>query len=144
MASTARSASSTLFWRNKLRSPISRLGQYADIQQILDACIASGGEGTVDLPDHGKAMHWRHRAYTFRKKYAEAVHPSPSPYDALTFKKVGETEAFVRIARMGYVNAVFKPSNNLPAAQLRPAVAEDDDLLEFAKNLSTKLDGDIS
>jgi hypothetical protein len=42
------------------------LGQYSDVRAVLDAAIAAGG-GRYTLKSRGAAIHWRARAYAFRK-----------------------------------------------------------------------------
>ena len=64
-------------------SKANRLGVYADVRQVLDAALASGG-GKLQCATHGEAVHWRQRAYRFRKLYAEQLGPKGmSEYDVL-------------------------------------------------------------
>lgn len=114
------------------RKATPRLSLYQDVQAILDQALVSGG-GEVTLPNYGQAVHWRHRAYKFRKMYAEAH--ANSPYDLLTFKKVEEGENVVRIVKSAQA-AVFKPAEGIvPIA----TSDDDDELLNFAKGLGDDL-----
>lgn len=117
-----------------------RLGLYTDVRAVLDAALAAGG-GSVTLPTHGDAIHWRHRAYKFRKVYAET---SPlSPYDALTMPKIPKDSCVVEIKKTA-PPAVFTPAEGetpLPLEVETPeAAAETDELLRHALDLSKDLD----
>lgn len=108
-----------------------RLGMYADIKEVLDAALASDG-GTYHLPTHGKAVHWRQRAYRFRKLFAETIPAGqPSPYDKLVLKKVPPNSATVRIV-LREIEGTFQP-NREAAAPL------EDDLLSEALKLAEEL-----
>lgn len=114
---------------------------YEDVKTILDAALAANG-GTFELATHGKAVHWRQRAYKFRKLYAE-VHgvKTASKYDRLTLRKIAEGSSTVVISIMAEnMRGVFTPSdpNFVP-----PGEVADDDLLNFAENLAKKIQGEI-
>lgn len=112
-----------------------RLGMYADVQQILDAALASEG-GEYTLSTYGKAVHWRQRAYKFRKLYAEVHHAkSISPYDSLMMPRVEEGSSTVHII-MRQLDGEFKP-NKEPTEQ---APIGDDDLLDIAQDFADKLE----
>lgn len=115
---------------SKKRSRPNRLGMYEDIREVLDGAIEAGG-GTYELETHGKAVHWRHRAYTFRKLFAEIHYPTPSKYDVLSFKKIPD-ESNVVVIVIGQQRGVFTPANAAP-----PVLAEKkaDLMLEAAKEL---------
>lgn len=119
-----------------------RLGMYEDVRAVLDAALKSGG-GDYELPDYGKAVWWRQRAYTFRKLYADIQYPTPSPYDTLSFKKVEEGGAVVKIV-VGQQRGIFRPANApLPVLQTKEvdplqAVAD-----ELARNLGLNPDEDV-
>jgi len=84
----------------RTKSPANRLGMYAEVRQILDAALANGG-GRYECPTHGQAVHWRQRAYKFRKLYAETMATSDSfsmsPYDRLTMPQIPEDSSTVII-----------------------------------------------
>lgn len=110
------------------------LAMYSDIQRVLDAALAAGG-GTYRCPAHGTAVHWRQRAYAFRKLFRETMSAHHSPYDTLTFKKVEEGSCEVIIAVIE-TPGKFIPNNEAPAP-------EEDELLAEAQALAEKLDGGI-
>jgi len=99
-----------------------RLGLYADVQEILDAALASGG-GEFTLESYGKAVHWRQRAYQFRKLFAQTL-ASKSKYDTLTLPRIpdGSCTVVINIVKQP---GVFKPNT--------PGI--DEDALEAAKQL---------
>lgn len=113
-----------------------RLGVYADVRAILDTALAHGG-GTFTAPDHGAAVHWRQRAYRFRKAYAETLSPQAmSPYDVLVLPRLAEdsNEVVINIRQVG---GVFTPAND----GLAPT--SNDELLEAAEALAKRLEGSI-
>ncbi len=112
-----------------------RLAMYDDIREVLDAALSSGG-GEYELPDHGKAVHWRQRAYMFRKLYAEKVDPR-SPYDRLTFRRVPPESSTVIIA-MQSQKGIFRPGAGPPLPLTTEA--PDIDLLSEAEALLAKID----
>ena len=117
-----------------MRKQVSRLGMYQDVREILDAALASGG-GQVELPSHGQAVHWRHRAYKFRKIYAETVDPQ-SPYDRLTFRVVDADSSTVVIKSIG------QPARFTPAEGQPPVVPQElsgDGLFDLAQDLLKKI-----
>lgn len=115
-----------------------RLGLYADVQQILDAALASNG-GTYQCETYGQAVHWRQRAYQFRKLFAD-LHGAKqaSAYDRLTLPRIHEGETCVHILVRKQVGT-FTP-NEAPTEQLPPV---DDDLLAEAEALAARLSGNI-
>src|SRR5688572_30098189 len=56
---------------------------YTDIQAVLDAAKARGTVTYMVYEDHGTAVNWRHKAYSFRKALIRAAQ-----------RKVGMTEGF--------------------------------------------------
>jgi len=112
----------------------SRLGIYADVRAVLDAALEHGG-GTFTAPDHGAAIHWRQRAYRFRKLYAETLGPrAMSPYDILVLPRLanGSNEVIIKVRQM---EGTFTPAGDV----LTPA-AGDDELLEAAEALRKRLE----
>lgn len=108
-----------------------RLGMYADVRAVLDAAIAANG-GTFSLADHGKAVHWRQRAYKFRKLFAETT--SSSPYDALTLPVIPPESSTVVIRLIGQPG-IFTPADPTATLPDKP----DDELLKTALDLAKDL-----
>lgn len=109
-----------------------RLGMYADVKEILDAALAHSG-GSYQLSDYGKAVHWRQRAYKFRKLFAETLRAGElSPYDRLTIPRIEEGSNAVVIV-LQTTSGTFTP--NASAAPTEPA----DDLLDEAMALAERL-----
>lgn len=110
-----------------------RLGMYADIRAVLDAALAAGG-GTFACETHGAAVHWRQRAYRFRKLYAETLGPKTmSPYDVLVLPRL-EPEGCEVTITIRQTAGVFTPANDAPTSN--------DELMEAAKELRRKLEGE--
>lgn len=122
------------------RTRPNRLGQYADVKEILDQCLQSNG-GTYTLPTHGKAVHWRHRAYRFRKLFAETLGPKQmSPYDRLTMPVVPSDSCDV-VIRSQTVTGTFVPNISSIEPMLEVARGEDDDpLLAIAADIASKIE----
>jgi hypothetical protein len=121
-----------------------RLGMYDDVRQILDAALSSGG-GSFELPTHGKAVHWRQRAYKFRKLYAQTLASddsfSMSPYDRLTLPMIPDDSSTV-IINIREVVGTFTP-NREPYAPTDVPVPGDD-LFEAAQSIAQKIkDGEL-
>ena len=112
-----------------------RLGMFADLVPILDAALAANG-GTYCLPSHGAAVHWRQRAYKFRKMYAE-TYGGASKYDTLTLPRIEPEQSHV-VIKVNQPAGVFSPNN--PVAVLDEAF--DDDLLGAAEAFAKRLTGD--
>lgn len=112
-----------------------RLGMFADVKEILDAALAANG-GTYSLPTPGAAVHWRHRAYTFRKKFAESLPANTlSPYDRLSLPKLEKGQTEVRIV-VREASGTFTPNEVAEQAS--------DPLLDEALALASKLnEGDV-
>jgi len=96
-----------------------RLGLYADVKQILDAALASNG-GEFILSTHGEAVHWRQRAYRFRKAYAAAY--GHSPYDILTLPRIDVLSKVVKI-EVQHSKGIFRPAD-APQSDIDEAAAE--------------------
>jgi hypothetical protein len=116
-----------------------RLGMYDDVRQILDTALASGG-GSFDLPTHGLAVHWRQRAYKFRKLYAEILASdkslSMSPYDRLTMPQIPDDSSTV-VINVREVIGTFTP-NREPYAPIEVA-APGDELFDVARDIAKKI-----
>ena len=114
-----------------------RLGMYADVRAVLDSALAAGG-GTFMCESHGAAVHWRQRAYRFRKLYAETLGPrAMSPYDVLVLPRLPEDGCEVVIT-IRQTAGVFTPANDAQAP------TSNDELLEAAEELRRKLEGGLS
>ncbi len=115
-----------------MRNPTKTLAMYHDIQRVLDAAIASAG-GIFRCETHGRAVHWRQRAYKFRKLYRDLVNQQNSPYDTLTFREIGPKENFVTIA------VIETPGEFIPNNPADAPAPVDDELLAEALRIA----GDI-
>ena len=104
---------------------------YTDVREILDAALRSGG-GEFTLATHGAAIHWRQRAYKFRKLFAETV-AKDSPYDGLTLPQIPAESSTVLI-KLRAQRGTFVPLGE-PVAE----PGDDDGLLDAALNLAKDL-----
>lgn len=84
------------------------LAGYADVKQIFDSALASGG-GKYRLVTPGAAVHWRQRAYTFRKYYRE-TYPDDGRYEQLTMR-IEDTTIILEPVR---VVGTFIPAEGTP------------------------------
>ena len=122
-------------------SPSQIATQFADVKQLLDQCLEHGG-GAFTAKSSGAAVHFRQRAYTFRKKYREAMDPAASPYDRLTIKKLAKGASRVEIEVIK-LDGVFEPGTGGPVrVDPIPDLAGDDELMRAALALREKLDLD--
>jgi hypothetical protein len=116
-----------------------RLGMYDDVRQILDAALASGG-GEFALTTYGQAVHWRQRAYKFRKLYAETLASDKSlamsPYDRLTMPRIDEGSNVV-VIKVREIVGTFTP-NREPYNAVEVPVAGDD-LFDVARDIAAKI-----
>jgi len=111
-----------------------RLGMYADIRSVLDAALAAGG-GTFTCESHGAAVHWRQRAYKFRKLFAETLGPrAMSPYDVLVLPRLDASSCEVIIG-IRQTAGTFTPAND----GLAPTT--NDDLMEAAEAVRRRIEG---
>lgn len=118
-------------------SKANRLGMYADVRSVLDAALAAGG-GTFMCETHGAAVHWRQRAYRFRKLYAETLGPrAMSPYDVLVLPRLADDSCEVVIT-IRQSAGVFTPADGAMAP------TSNDELLEAAEELRRKLEGGVA
>lgn len=109
-----------------------RLGMYADVRAVLDSALAAGG-GTFLCDSHGAAVHWRQRAYRFRKLYAETIGPlAMSPYDILVMPRLPDDgcEVVITIRQSA---GVFTPAGDA----LAPTT--NDELFEAAEAVARRL-----
>lgn len=110
-----------------------RLGMFADIRAVLDQALACGG-GTFQCPTHGAAVHWRQRAYRFRKLYAETLGPrAMSEYDVLILPRLAPESSTVEI-QIRQPTGTFVPAND--------AVPINDELLNEAMALARRIEGE--
>ena len=113
-----------------------RLGMYADVRGVLDSALEHGG-GTFQCETYGAAVHWRQRAYKFRKLYAETLgEKKESPYDMLVLHRILPDDTAVQI-RIRQRQGVF-----VPADGSTPDV-EIDELEAAALRLAAELGGDL-
>lgn len=127
------------------RTVPNRLGLYDDVRQILDAALAAGG-GVYSIPvvdgdiarAHGAAVHWRQRAYKFRKLYAQTIANdntlAMSPYDKLSMKMVAPNSSDVVIT-VRQLTGTFKPNNEPYASSVEP----EDELFDVARQIADKI-----
>lgn len=112
-----------------------RLGMYADIRFVLDQALASGG-GSFQCATPGAAVHWRQRAYKFRKLYAETLGPrAMSQYDVLVLPRLAPDSCVVEIQIRQHAGT-FIPNEDVGLAP-----TTNDELLEAAESLARKLGG---
>lgn len=114
-----------------------RLGMYSDVRQIMNAVLESGG-GSYKLDTYGQAVHWRQRAYRFRKLYAE-VHDlkNESKYDAITMPRIKAGSSTV-VLTLRTVTGSFTPTDN--PVQTSSTLSEEDELLRLAEDFGKELE----
>lgn len=116
-----------------------RLGMYDDVRQVLDAALKSGG-GHFHLPSHGLAVHWRQRAYKFRKLYAQTLASddsfSMSPYDRLTMPQIPDDSHTV-VINVREIVGTFEPNREPYTAEEVPVPG--DELFDVAKSIAQKI-----
>lgn len=111
-----------------------RLGIYADVRAVLDSALEHGG-GTLTCDSPGAAIHWRQRAYRFRKAFAETLGPrAMSPYDVLVLPRLANDSLEV-VINIRQASGVFTPAGD----GLAPT--SNDELLEAAESLRRRLEG---
>lgn len=112
-----------------------RLGMYDDLRPVLDAALEHGG-GMYECATHGDAIHWRQRAYRFRKLYAE-VHglKNSSKYDVLMMPRIPDDSSTV-IIQIRKPVGVFVPNES------RTDFVSTDPLFEEAEALARRLEGE--
>jgi hypothetical protein len=113
--------------------------QYHDVKPVLDQCLAHGG-GTYEAPSAGSAVQFRHRCYSFRKAYRDAIAPGASPYDKLILRKLAKGETRV-VIEPNTLPGTFTPASGARVDE--PEVAPDDPLLEEARALRESLGLDL-
>ena len=128
----------------RTRTIANRLGMYDDVRQILDAALQSGG-GSFELPTHGLAVHWRQRAYKFRKLYAQTLASddsfSMSPYDKLTLPQIPDDSCTVTI-NVREVIGTFTPNREPSEPSFVPVPG--DELFDVAADIARKIkEGDL-
>lgn len=105
-----------------------RLGMYSDIRAVLDEALTSGG-GTLECATHGAAVHWRQRAYRFRKLFAETI-AAESPYDTLVLPRCDTNVVRIELRRSA---GQFIPAH-------APTPPPEDDIFDFAAALAKRID----
>lgn len=118
------------------------LGSYADIRTIFESVLAHG-ETELSFTTNGAAVHFRQRAYKFRRLMQNR---GDTRYDGFMIERVGETGMRIRpepITRgLTQVNFVHKPNAELVkfTPEPEPEDETDDELLSAALKLSLDLD----
>ena len=108
-----------------MTSRSNRLGQFSDVQEILDAALEAGG-GEYKLDNYGQAIHWTQRAYKFRKMFAAHIAPEPCPYDRLVMPRIAPGSSTV-IIKLNKPKGVFTPKKPVAKA---PDFSEAQNLLD--------------
>jgi hypothetical protein len=125
----------------KTKSQPNRLGLFDDVRAILDTALTSGG-GEFELSSHGQAVHWRQRAYKFRKEYAKILMAndslSMSPYDRLTMPIIPKDSSTV-VIKVREIIGTFTPNREPYSPVEVPVIG--DDLLDVAKDIAKKIKG---
>lgn len=106
------------------------LAMFDDVRLVLDKAVAARG-GTFRCAAHGTAVHWRQRAYQFRKLYRDKIGGETSPYDRLTFRKILPDSCDIVISVIE-TPGEFIPNNEIEEVQ--------DELMDEALDLAGKLD----
>lgn len=120
-----------------MRTNPNRLGLYDDVRKILDAALQSGG-GEFRLVTHGAAVHWRQRAYRFRKLYASTLSSdnslAMSPYDKLTMPEIPKSSSTV-VINVRAVKGEFIPREQPYNSDVGPK----DELFDVATEIADKI-----
>lgn len=100
-----------------------RLTQFTDVKQVLDAALASSG-GVYTLPTRNAAIHWRQRAYKFRKALHEQT--GETRYDALVLRRIepGSCDVKIDLVRPAGLFTPSNPTAAVPASDLTSIAAE--------------------
>jgi len=127
-----------------MKRPVSnRLGMYDDIRTVLDAALKSGGgifraNDSFGQPSHGAAIHWRQRAYKFRKLYAQTIANDSSlamsPYDKLTLPQIADGSCDV-IIKVRTQAGTFMPNTEPYKSDVGP----EDELFDVAREIADKI-----
>lgn len=117
------------------------IAYYNDVRLICDTAIARGG-AKYQLPTKGKAVHWRQRAYTFRKLARVLAQKSlpdigliaSTPYDRLEF--VFDEDPTIVIIRYSELKGQLMDLAGAPITEtVTPTEPIDDELLLIANDL---------
>ena len=84
--------------------------QFLDVAQVLEAALNAGG-GTYQTETKGQAVSFRHRAYTFMKKYREADSLNVSHFDKLLLKALDPNEPTTVRIEIRKAKGSFTPAN---------------------------------
>lgn len=101
--------------RNTIRN------QFLDVAQVLEAAINAGG-GTYKTETKGQAVAFRHRAYTFMKKYREADALNVSHYDKLLLRAIHPDEPTLVKIELRKAKGSFTPANTTEPEVEDPAL----------------------
>lgn len=83
--------------------------QYLDVAQVLESALKASG-GTYRTETKGQAVAFRHRCYTFMKKYREAEAFNPSPFDTLTLKAINPDDPLAVRIEVRHAKGAFTPN----------------------------------
>lgn len=119
------------------RAPANRLGMYADVREVLDVALRHDG-GQYNCAAHGDAVHWRQRAYRFRKLFAQLNgEKKESPYDVIVMPRIPDDSSTVVIKIRRQVG-LFVPNSAEPTGG---DIFMDDELFDEAAALAARLEG---
>lgn len=118
------------------------INTYGDVRKVFDIAVERGGV-KYKLETHKAAVHWRHRAYQFRKllfKQAERNsivpgQPAETPYDNLVIR----IEDNVVIIQPMELTGELADLNDEPISGV--GLGDDDDLLREAEAFKKGLKG---
>lgn len=95
--------------------------QFLDVAEVLESVLSSSG-GTYRTETKGQAVAFRHRCYTFMKKYREAEAFSPSPYDKITIRAIHPDDPLSVRMEIRKAKGSFTPDNEAPVEASDPTL----------------------
>lgn len=118
------------------------LGSYADVRRIFDSILEHDAPALLDFDSRGAAVHFRQRAYKFRRLMQNRANTS---YDGFVIQQVGETQLRIltqpESSGLRSVTFAGKPDATLIEPKAEPESGDlPDELLSAALNLSRELD----